>query len=148
VPDEQPQNHIPLRGHTIIAGFGVPGRAAADACKEAGLDYCVIELNAETVRRCGHAGVPITEGDVADEHVLVHAGVEHATTLMLLVPNEQAVLTAVPIARRLNAGLYIVARCNYTSNGLEAHRRGANESIVAEQVVAQEVLRLFHKARA
>jgi CPA2 family monovalent cation:H+ antiporter-2 len=107
------------------------------------MSYCVIELNAETVRRCGHTGVPITEGDVADEAVLRHAGVQDASILLLLVPDEHAVLAATEIAHRLNPSLRIIARCTYTSSGLEAHRRGANETIVAEQVVAREVLRLL-----
>ncbi|HEV7298123.1 MAG TPA: NAD-binding protein [Tepidisphaeraceae bacterium] len=133
----------PLKNHAIIAGYGVPGRAAAEAYKNAGTAYCVIELNPATVDRCGHTGTPIIEGDVTDEATLRQAGAESADVLLLLVPNEKAVLAAIPIARRLNPNLKIVARCNYTSSGLEAQRRGANETIVAEQTVALEVLRLL-----
>lgn len=132
-----------LTSHAVIAGFGVPGRAAADAYKAAGVSFCVVELNAATVLRCEHNGVPIIEGDVADESTLIRAGVPQAEILLLLVPNEKAVLATIPIARRLNPTIKIVARCAYISSGLEAHRRGADETIVAEQVVAREVLRLL-----
>ena len=132
-----------LTSHAVIAGFGVPGRAAADAYKAAGVSFCVIELNPTTVHRCEHVGVPIIEGDVSEEATLLRAGVPQADVLLLLVPNEKAVMTAIPIARRLNPTMKIVARCTYTSTGLEAHRRGADETIIAEQVVAREVLRLL-----
>jgi voltage-gated potassium channel Kch len=137
-----------LASHAIIAGFGVPGRAAAEMYRAAGTSYCVIELNPTTVDRCGHTGTPIIEGDVADETTLRRAGVEHATVLLLLVPNEKAVLAAIPIARQLNPNIRIVARCTYTSSGLQAQRRGADETIVAEQVVAREVLRLLEAKMA
>jgi len=132
-----------LTSHAVIAGFGVPGRAAAEIYKAAGISFCVIELNPATVDRCGHTGVPIIQGDVADEATLRRAGVEHADVLLLLVPDEKAVLAAIPLARKLNDRLRIVARCAYTSSGLEAHRIGANETIIAEQVVAKEVQRLL-----
>lgn len=135
--------HCNLTSHAVIAGFGVPGRAAAEIYKAAGISYCVIELNPSTVERCGHTGVPIIQGTVADEQTLRRAGVERADVLLLLVPDEKAVMAAIPLARKLNSAMKIVARCSYTSSGLEAHRIGADETIVAEQVVAREVQRLL-----
>jgi CPA2 family monovalent cation:H+ antiporter-2 len=126
----------PLIDHAIIAGFGVPGRAVADELKKRGVRFCVIELNPETVRRCGHAGVPIIEGNVTDEAVLRQAGVGSASLIVLAVPNEPAVLAAVAICRRLNAAARIIARCTFTSGGMEAIRQGADHTVVAEQVVA------------
>ncbi len=69
--------------------------------------------------------MPIIQGDVADEATLRRAGVERADVLLLLVPDEKAVLAAIPLTRKLNRSLKIVARCAYTSSGLEAHRIGA-----------------------
>jgi voltage-gated potassium channel Kch len=132
-----------LSHHGVIAGFGVPGRAAADAYKAAGIPYCIIELNPKTVQRCEPSGIPIIEGDVTNEETLIDACVERADTLLLLVPHEKAVLAAIPIARRLNANLKIIARCAFISSGLQAIRRGANETIVAEQIVAGEVSRIL-----
>jgi hypothetical protein len=56
-----------------------------------------------------------------------------------MVPNDEVVLAAVPRVRQLNPTAQIIARCAFTSTGLEAARRGANRSIVAEQVVAREL---------
>jgi len=132
-----------LTGHAIIAGFGVPGRAAAEVLAARHEPFCVIELNRETVERCSHVGVHIIEGDVCDEQTLRRAGVERARLLVLAVPREPAVLEAVSVARKLSPTIRIIARLHFISNGMEAHRRGANEVIIEEQVVAQEFKRLL-----
>src|SRR3954470_4079300 len=92
-----------LHGHAIIAGFGVPGRAAADVLAAHHTPFCVVELNPQTVERCSHVGVHIIAGDVCDADTLKRAGVEHATLLVLAVPSDPAVLEAISVARKLNA---------------------------------------------
>lgn len=132
-----------LSEHAIIAGFGVPGRAVADLLAARRISFCVIELNPKTVERCAHVGVHIIAGDVCDEQTLRRAGVDRATLLVLAVPSDPAVLEAVGVARRLNPAVRIVARCRFISSGMEAHRRGADQVIIEEQVVAQELERML-----
>ena len=137
-----------LANHAIIAGFGVPGRAAAEVLSAQREPFCVIELNRQTVERCAHVGVHIIEGDACDEQTLRRAGVGRARLLVLAVPNEQAVLQAIRMARQLSPTIRIIARLHFISSGMEAHRRGANEVIIEEQVVAQEFTRLLQVPEA
>ena len=137
------ENHEALSEHAIIAGFGVPGRAVADRLAARQVPFCVIELNPKTVERCSHVGVHIIAGDVCDEKTLRQAGVETAALLVLAVPSDHAVLEAVRVARTLNPTLRIFARCRFISSGMEAHRRGADQVVVEEQVVASEFQRLL-----
>jgi len=130
-------------GHAIIAGFGVPGRAVADVLADRQVPFCVIELNPRTVERCSHGGVRIIAGDVVDEAVLRQAGVEHSALLVLAVPSDVAVLEAIGVARRLNPRIRIIARCRFVSAGMQAHQLGANEVIIEEHVVANEMKRLL-----
>lgn len=134
-----------LSGHAIVAGFGVPGRAAADWLCDRDISYCVIELNPQTVQRCGRSGTHIIAGDVRHEQTLRDAGIERATLLILAVPDDHAVLEAVTVAKRLNPAVHVLARCAFTSVGLQATQRGAAEVVVAEQVVATEILRLLNQ---
>jgi len=139
-----------MRGHAIIAGFGVPGRAVAEALARQGVPFCVIELNAETVHRCALVGVHIIEGSADSDGVLRSAGIERAALLILALPNDPAVLEGVRVARLLNPTVHIIARCRYISSGMEAHRRGASETIVEEQTVAEEFARRlehFHSSQ-
>ena len=118
----------------VIAGFGVPGRVVADALAQRGVHFCVIELNAATVVRCGKSHVPIIEGDCADPEVLIRAGIKEAHTFVIVIPNDKAAIAATTHARKLNPTMRILTRCHYTSAGIEAKARGADEVIVAEQV--------------
>jgi voltage-gated potassium channel Kch len=140
---QKPQDVAPPPGgHAIIVGFGLSGRATANALIARKVPIYVIERNAETVRRCSIAGLRIVEGDATDEQVLRRAGIENAVFFAATMPNEHAVLEMVGLARRLNANVKILARCEYVSTGMKLTRRGADEVVVAEQVIAAEFGRL------
>ena len=104
-----------------------------------GISFVVIERNAVAADRCAQNGMSILTGDVRDEALLVRAGIEGARLLILAIPDDAACLAAIDVARRLNPDLEILARCTFTSAGLQATAKGAAEVIVAEQVVAREM---------
>lgn len=137
-----------LSGHAIVAGFGVPGRVIADWLAQHHMPYVVIEQNPSVVQRCGRGGVPIIEGDARDEQSLLRAGIERASLLALTLPDEAITLACVELAHRLNPQVKIFARCTYISGGLEAARRGAVETVVAEETVAREFIRLLDGGHA
>ena len=136
MPDRE---NADISGHVIIAGFGVPGRVAADLLDSRGLKYCVIELNPSTCERCQLGGVPIHAGDVTNPDVLRAAKIETAAMFIVAIPDEKAALEATRQARLLNPHVRIITRCHFTSAGFEAKRRGADEVVIAEQVVAEEL---------
>ncbi len=125
-------------GPVIIAGFGLPGRWVADIFDRHGIEYRVVDSNPETVRVQQSLGRTVIQGDISEEETLVRAGVAQASILALTVPNEQAVLKATELARKLNPGIYIVARTTHSSAGMEASRLGADEVVKAEQAVARQ----------
>ncbi|MGF1634600.1 MAG: NAD-binding protein [Phycisphaerae bacterium] len=124
-----------LSDHVVIAGYGVPGRAVAEMLEGRGLEFCVIEMNKETVDRCRHLHC-FFHGDCADPAVLRAAGIERARLFVVAIPNEDAALAATKLGRQMNPTMRIVTRCRYTSGGFEAKANGADDVIVAEQVVA------------
>ena len=144
IPDNHqhaPSDHPP-GGHAIIVGFGLSGRAAANALIARGIPICVIERNVDTVRRCSIAGLRIFHGDATDEAVLRRAGIETALLFAATMPSEHAVMEMVGLARRLNPSVKIIARCEYVSTGMKLTRRGADEVVIAEQVIAEEFSKL------
>jgi len=124
--------------HVIIAGFGLPGRFVAELLDFRNIPYTVIEQNPQIVTRVGACGTRIIGGDVREESVLRAAGIESARILALCIPDEKAACDATAVARRLAPSIRIIARCHYTSAGLRAHALGADDVIVAEQLVARE----------
>jgi voltage-gated potassium channel Kch len=125
-------------GRVIIAGFGLAGRWIADIFDRHGIEYVVVETNAATIEAQRKIGREVIEGNIADEATLRAAGIDSACILALTVPDEQAVLTATKLARRLNPDIYIVARTLYSSSGMQAAQFGADEVVKAEQVVARQ----------
>jgi monovalent cation:H+ antiporter-2, CPA2 family len=125
--------------YVVVAGFGLPGRTLVDFLVREKIEYTVVELNTQTCQRAAAGGIHIIAGSATDPEVLRQAGAERATLIALMVPNDEVVLTAVGHARRMNKTAHIIARCSFTSSGLEAVRRGADQSLVAEQVIAREL---------
>ncbi len=131
----------PLKNHVIIAGFGVGGRFIAEYMRDRGIPYVVVEMNPLTCDAQRTLGVNVVEGSIADEAILRKAGVETASVLALAIPDEESALKATEIAHRIRPEIHIIASTRYTSTGLQALQRGADEVIVAEQAVAQEFYR-------
>lgn len=122
--------------HVIIVGFGLAGRSVANAVIAQGVSYTVIETNPITVGRCTPGGLAIIEGDARRPDVLRRAGIDRATDVAITMPNDSIALEIVQQARLMNPSARIIARCTFVSGGMEAHRKGADETVIAEQVVA------------
>lgn len=120
----------------VVAGYGLPGRAIVQKLIAQRVPYCVIELNPKTVTRCSMIGAHIINGDCSKPEVLREAGIETAKLFLIAVPDDVAVLETTKQARKMNPTIHIIARCRYVSTGMETHVAGANEVIVAEQLVA------------
>lgn len=120
------------RDHLLVVGFGVGGKHLARAARMAGIDYAVLEMNPDTVRREAKAGEPIRYGDAAQVEVLKHAGVERARVLALVIADPAATRRIVETARRLAPGLHIVARTRFVSEIEPLRKLGANQ-VVAEE---------------
>jgi voltage-gated potassium channel Kch len=128
--------------YAVIAGFGLPGRAVAETLDARGVPYCVIEVNEQTVSRCLRAGMRIIEGDAGDPRTLDRAEIGRATLFVVAIPDDDVMLKAVAMGRKLNPNVRIVARCAYLSAGMKATAAGADEVVVAEQVMATEMARV------
>jgi CPA2 family monovalent cation:H+ antiporter-2 len=127
---------VAMEGGVIIVGFGLAGRCVADLLDQAHLSYTIIERNPVTVETQRALGREIIQGNSSDTDTLVEAGLNTASMLALTIPDEKAVLETVSLARRLRPKIYIIARTNYSSQGMKASQLGADDVIKAEQAVA------------
>lgn len=130
-----------MDNHVIIAGFGVGGRFIAQFLRERAIPFVIVETNAETCATQQALGAEVVYGDISDEEVQRKAGIKTACVLALSIPDEAAAVQATEIARRLRPKIHIIAATRYTSAGLQALQKGADEVIVAEQAVAMEFYR-------
>lgn len=132
--------------HVVIIGFGLSGRSTVNNVIEQNVSYAVVETNPGTVDRCTKGGLNIFFGDARDPEILKQAGIERATDVAITVAVDEIVLAVVEQVRRMNPAARVIARCTFVSDGLEATQRGADEVVIAEQVVAQEFGRAINAA--
>src|SRR3954471_15140581 len=127
----------------IIVGFGLPGRFVAEVLDARKLTYCVVELNPSHAKSIAATRKPVVCGDARDPDLLRRAGIEGAQVLAVTLPDEKIVLEVLHVARQINPGIRMMARCNYTSTGIKAERAGAMAVVVEEQCVALEFAKLL-----
>jgi monovalent cation:H+ antiporter-2, CPA2 family len=143
--DNAAPNADGLTGHVIIAGYGIVGRCVAESLAAHKVPFCIVELNPQTCMRLEHGPVPIIEGDIKEESVLRQAGIERASAVALAMPDEHNTLESLKVVRRLRPDVKVIARCTFSSAGMQAVKLGA-AAVVAEQVVAREFTNVLEKS--
>jgi CPA2 family monovalent cation:H+ antiporter-2 len=130
---------IRFKDHLIIIGFGLNGKNVARASKIAGIPYCIIEMNPETIRRERSKGEPIFYGDALQEAVLEHAGIKEARVLVTTVSDPVVTRRIVTIARNTNPKIYIITRTRFIQEMKTLSELGADEIIPEEFETSVEI---------
>ncbi|MBE1426979.1 CPA2 family monovalent cation:H+ antiporter-2 [Desulfomicrobium macestii] len=128
-----------LHDHLIIAGFGLGGHHLARAAKAAGINYVILEMNPDTVRRERDRGVPIMYGDASQAAVLEHINVTKARILAVVISDPAAIGRIVATARAQNPALHIVVRTRFVSEIEPLMQLGAQEVVAEEYETSVEM---------
>ncbi len=128
-----------MHGHVIVAGYGFAGRELAHILKDSGIQYVIVDLNIENVRKASQETGNAAFGDVTSEAVLMQLGIERARELVLLINDPAASALAVRVARRLSPPLYITVRTAYLLDIEPLRSAGADDIVASEQEAAVQV---------
>jgi voltage-gated potassium channel len=123
-----------LKDHTIICGYGVKGRAAAQTLMDKGTSpdqIVVIEPKEEERTRATADGLAAVDGSAARQEVLLEAGLHDASALIVAVDRDDAAVLITLTARELNPALCIVAAVREEENVHLLHQSGANSVITS-----------------
>ena len=144
-----------LAGHHIICGFGRVGQEAARGLRDAGRAIVVIDENPAAIRHARDLGLPCVTGDLADDDVLISAGIERAASLIACADND-AVNTFVALsAKGLQPALHVIGRASSDSAAAKLRRAGADEvvspyatagELIAARLVRPQVTAFLHLA--
>ncbi len=132
LPSSKETPAVQLRDHIIIVGFGIVGRAVAQAAMTAKISYVVIEANYETVQKEKQQGTNILFGDANNPHLLEKAGIAHARIIALTFPHAADAITIIRTVRSLAPELPIIARSLFASQVGALYEAGATEVICDE----------------
>jgi CPA2 family monovalent cation:H+ antiporter-2 len=128
-----------LNDHIIIVGFGVGGRNVALAAKTAGIQYVVVEMNPDTVRKKRRQGVPIIYGDAMQEGILENVQISKARVLVVAIPDPIASRAIVRQAKRINPTLFLIVRTHYMHEMRPLFKLGADEVVPEEFETSIEI---------
>ncbi|HJJ47034.1 MAG TPA: NAD-binding protein, partial [Methanocorpusculum sp.] len=127
--------------HEIIVGFGLTGHYVAQALKKLNIPYIIIEMNAQTVKMEKKNGENIIYGDASRDAILEYAGIMKAQSIVISIPQMDAVKAIITTARRLNPQITIITRSRFISETSGLYRLGADEVIVDERESAVQIFK-------
>jgi len=123
-------------GHIIILGCGDVGRRVVETLEFANLNFTVVDSNAHVFENAVYNHVV---GNATEEEVLVQAGIEEASTVIVTLNDDTHVMFATLITRGLNPGSTIIARANSYRSIDEIYKAGA-DYVAALPIVAGQML--------
>jgi CPA2 family monovalent cation:H+ antiporter-2 len=128
-----------LRGHVVIIGYGLNGRNLARVLRKVGVQYLVLELNAQVVREASAWGERIVYGDATRKEVLHHVGLERARILVVAVSDPVATRHAIWLARQMNPDIHAIVRTRYMTELQDLLQLGADDVIPEEFETSIEI---------
>ena len=133
---------IRMKGHVIIAGYGLNGRNLARVLGETEIPYLGLDLDGDTVSRETKHGVPVYYGDATNSNVLRHMKIEDAKVLVIAISDPFITRRVVQVAKGLNPKLHIVVRTRYLRELEELHQLGADDVVPEEFETSIEIFAL------
>jgi CPA2 family monovalent cation:H+ antiporter-2 len=130
----------PLRGHTVLIGYGRVGGAIGEALLAKGGTLFVIEENETTVESLRARGIEAHAGNAASPELLRAANLAAASCLFVAVPNAFEAGQVVQRGRAANAALRIVARAHLDSEVDYLRGLGADAVVMGEREIARSML--------
>jgi voltage-gated potassium channel len=118
-----------LKGHTIIAGFGIKNRRALDELIKLGSetsDIVVIDGDEEQLEIAKELGCAVVRADATRDSTLRAVHVERAKLMLISAGRDDTSILICLTARHLAPDLRISIAINEQDNEVQARRAGAN----------------------
>lgn len=123
-----------LKNHIIICGYGRNGKQAAKKLLAYNKPFVVIEKDKELLGKFQDESILFVIGNANEDEVLLKAGLERASTLILAMPNDADNLFVVLSARQLNNNMKIISRASQEASYNKLKMAGANNVILPDKI--------------
>ncbi len=128
-----------MSGHVVLCGYGRMGTAIAEDLSREGIEFAVIDLDAERFQSAVDAGFTAAEGDAGCDETLRVAGIERARTLVASTSSEAVNILIALSARSLNQRLRIIARAEDDEGVRKLQLAGADHVVTPHRSGGHEV---------
>ncbi|OPY87583.1 MAG: Voltage-gated potassium channel Kch [Syntrophus sp. PtaU1.Bin208] len=118
-----------MKNHYIICGFGRMGSLICRELAEEKAPFVVIEKNPDIIQRIEDEGYVYLKGDATDDKSLLRAGIKRAKGIVCVLSTDAENLYVILTSKELNAGIYILSRCEEEVSEHRLLRAGADRVI-------------------
>ena len=129
-----------MRNHYVICGYGRVGQDVSAALVEAGKPVVVIDLSEQRHQSASDQGYLAVLGDATHESTLRSAGVENASGLITLLPEDSLNVYVTLVGREINSELFILARAYDLASRKRLVRAGATQAVAPAHVGASRIV--------
>jgi voltage-gated potassium channel len=134
-----------LRDHYIICGYGRVGRRVAQEFRDAGVEFVVLDFNAEALELAREHGVHHIEGTGTSDEDLEAAGLRQARGLVAASDSDVDNLYITLSARAACPDLQIVARASNEDVARKLEHAGADRVVQPYTTAGEEMAKLMLK---
>lgn len=128
-----------LQQHAIICGFGRVGQILATELRAANTPFVIVDQDRDRILEAESHGYLVFTGDATEEATLDAVGINRASVLATVLPNDALNVFITLSARELNETIQIIARGESSSTKRKLLRSGANEVVMPAAVGATKI---------
>jgi monovalent cation:H+ antiporter-2, CPA2 family len=121
----------PIKGHTILIGFGIAAQNLADTFKILELPYRILEMNNSTVKKF-RGREPIFFGDATQAEILRAVHTEVAHLVVIAVTGAEIAGAIHRAVRQLNPKVPVIVRTQYLRDLAHLEDHPDTEIVIAE----------------
>jgi CPA2 family monovalent cation:H+ antiporter-2 len=139
---------IAQREHVILCGFGRVGQNVARVLESHNFEYIALDLDPARIRAARQVGDPVIFGDSADDEMLMRAGLERASAVVISFADPGTSIGILRSIRALRREVPILVRTQDDSRLNELREAGATdvvpETLEASLMLVSQVLMLLN----
>ncbi|MEN6468218.1 MAG: cation:proton antiporter [Smithella sp.] len=147
--DVKPDERAQVSNHVIICGMGLNGRNLVRVLKDTAINYVIIDLNFQKIKKSKSKGDKNTIwGDASSVEILRRANVEAARVMVIAISDRFLTKSCLSNAKAINPKLHVIVRTKYLADIEDLLAMGADDVIPEEfetsiQIFSR-VLKMFH----
>ncbi|GHC61500.1 potassium channel family protein [Ulvibacter litoralis] len=123
-----------LQNHVVVCGYGRNGKQAVQKLIDYRKPFIIVEKDEEVVERFEDEDTLFVFGDASEDEVLLHAGIDRASTLICALPSDADNLFIVLSARQINKNLKIISRATEETSYKKLKLAGADNVIMPDKI--------------
>ena len=145
----KPDERVAVSNHVIICGMGLNGRNLVRVLKDTAINYVIIDLNFQKIKKSQSKGDKNTIwGDASSIEILRRANVEAARVMVIAISDRYLTKSCLSNAKAIHPNLHVIVRTKYVADIEDLLALGADDVIPEEfetsiQIFSR-VLKMFH----